>query len=134
MSDDHKLIGPGTPCTYCGGDYGQHYAACNRPKLSMTDLRKRATELAIQNGWTPAPHHHLVDLMLAFAAEQVAEQVAADRALVSNLAMLVRRLAYAVKRHGGHEIMVSQAVKFLKDNNLNGNILRDEYTEGAEAI
>lgn len=53
-----------------------------------------------------------------------------EMALISNLAMMIRRLAYAVKRHGGHEIMVSQAVKLLKDNGLNGNILRDEYTEG----
>ena len=48
--------------------------------------------------------------------------------LVENLASLVRRLGYALKRSGENDKLVSQAVQYLKLHNLGGSVIRLQET------
>lgn len=45
--------------------------------------------------------------------------------LIADLASLVRRMSYALKRSGGNDKLVFQSVDFLKRHNLSGSILRE---------
>lgn len=63
-----------------------------------------------------------------------------DDALIADLASLVRRMSYALKRAGTSDALVMQSVEFLKRNNLGGNVLREQsaskpwFSNDAEAI
>ena len=45
--------------------------------------------------------------------------------LIANLASLVRRLSYALKRSGANDKLVAQSVDFLKRYDLGGSIIRE---------
>jgi hypothetical protein len=45
--------------------------------------------------------------------------------IVKELASLVRRMSYALKRSGGHDSLVYASVDFLKRNELGGEVLRE---------
>ena len=66
--------------------------------------------------------------------------IAMSDALIADLASLVRRMSYALKRAGTNDSLVMQSVEFLKRNNLGGNVLREQsaskpwFSTDAEAI
>ena len=66
--------------------------------------------------------------------------IAMSDSLIADLASLVRRMSYALKRAGTNDALVMQSVEFLKRNNLGGNVLREQsaskpwFSTDAEAI
>ena len=65
-----------------------------------------------------------------YTEEEMAEVRKENDALVADLASMIRRMSYALKRSGINDKLVRQSVELLKKHDLGGSILRAEYTEG----
>ena len=74
---------------------------------------------ALRAAW-PQVRKHFVDL----EKEQ--------KAVIADLAMMIRRLDMALGHSNARHPIREQAKGLLQRNNLNGSILRDEYTEGTK--
>jgi len=114
----------------------------------MSDERKRAEDL-LTPVWgqfsTTAVEKSLVDAMLAFADAEVAreratqentivtlnrecdqlnDKVCAQIKIIEDVAMMGRRLSYALKRAGTNDALVHQCVELFKKYDLGGSIVR----------
>ena len=123
----------------------------------MTD-KLRAAEIASKwfpdaaMGYRHSGHSACVDAMLAFAAEEVAKEralqentiatlnrecddlnnkVVAQIKVIDDVAMMGRRLGYALKRAGTNDALVRQCVELFKKYDLGGSIVRAEAIERA---
>lgn len=56
--------------------------------------------------------------------ERVIDAITKQQQLILDLAALVRRMSYQIKRDGSNDNLVQQSIEFLKKNNLDGEILR----------
>lgn len=63
---------------------------------------------------------------------EMAELCKERDALIADLAMMIRRLDMALGHSNSRHPLREQAKGLLLRNNLNGSILRDEYTEGTQ--
>ena len=113
------------------------------------ERRKRAEEVYTAHeakeecGW-------VIDAMLAFAEAEVAREratqentivtlnrecddlnnkVVAQIAVINDIAMMGRRLGYALKRAGTNDALVHQCVELFKKYDLGGSIIRAEAIE-----
>lgn len=119
--------------------------------MSDADIRKRAEEIV--STWVSpqaSTFNRDVDLVLAFADERVKAErelqestvvslnrecddlnnkVVEQIAVINDIAMMGRRLSYALKRSGTNDALVTQCVQLFKKHDLGGNIVRAEAIE-----
>ena len=116
------------------------------------ERRKRAEEFLASIHGLP-DRKYIIDVMLAFADEAVAKERALQEntiatlnsecndlnnkvvqqiAIINDIAMMGRRLGYALKRAGTNDALVRQCVELFKKYDLGGSVIRAEAIERGE--